>query len=82
MIGIMTRLCSLTMILKPSVVETTFMMPRYTPLSGVASASFVYSVMPLNQLVPTGLAANGLNSAFLSGGLHGLDAVSFASKRL
>ena len=79
MIGIMTRLCSLTMILKPVGVEHTLKTARYTPRSGILLTAAVKSVTPLNQRKPTGLGAKGLNSAFLSGGAHGLPAVSLPS---
>ena len=43
---------------------------------GAARACWVKSVTPLNHRSLTGLGANGLNSAFLSGASHGLAAVS------
>ena len=68
MIGIMTRLCSLTMILKPVGVEHTLKTARYTPRSGILLTAAVKSVTPLNQRKPTGLGAKGSNSSPLVGG--------------
>ena len=62
---------SFTMILKPSVVETTLQIPRYTPFDGSASVHAVNCMMPLNHRCFDGSAANGLNSSPFAGGGHG-----------
>jgi hypothetical protein len=80
MIGIMTRLCSLTMILKPVGVEHTLKTARYTPRSGILLTAAVKSVTPLNQRKPTGLGAKGSNSSPLVGGGTGRASVSSPAK--
>ena len=68
---------SFTMILKPSVVETTLQIPRYTPFDGSASVHAVNCMMPLNHRCFDGSAANGLNSSPFAGGGHGSEHPSY-----